>query len=138
MRKLHSITAVLIGLALVFPVFPVFSAEPSPLEVRTENGISYVTGGAGDDEQRALKRMASEFDLEVLLARQDGAYLADVPVRIVDDQGQTVLEVTTRGPYLFADLGAGTYMVHATFEGRSQQKTARIRDEDREQLNFYW
>ncbi|MDX1604581.1 MAG: hypothetical protein R3202_00230 [Candidatus Competibacterales bacterium] len=138
MFRVHTIQAVAAGLALAFAVSTAQSAEHEILTVQTENGTRYVTGGVGNDEQRAVKDLGTKFKLEVLLALKEGAYLADVPVRIVDEQGNTVLDVVARGPYLFADLAPGTYTVEATYEGASQSKTARVRDSGREQLNFYW
>ena len=139
MKNLLPILAVLMTSALTLGATSVSVAQDEPLSIQqAPNGIAYVSGGVGDQEQRMVKELGAEFGLEVLLALEEGNYLADVPVRIVDEQGATVLEVTASGPYLLVDLDPGSYTVEATHEGVIQEKTARVDSSGQEQLNFLW
>ena len=108
------------------------------LEVMNHNGISYVSGGVGDDEQSAIKEMAADYTLEVLMALKNGSYLTDVAVRVADKQGNTLLETVSKGPFLLVNLQPGTYVIEADYQGSKQQKTAYLDRGEREQLNFYW
>jgi len=137
MQKIHrfKLSVVLLTLTLSFTV-PLLAANA--LEVMNHNGISYVSGGVGDDEQSAIKEMATDYTLEVLMALKNGSYLTDVHVRIVDKQGNTLLETVSKGPFLLVNLQPGTYVIEADYQGSKQQKTAYLDRGEREQLNFYW
>jgi hypothetical protein len=76
--------------------------------------IEFITGGVGEREREALTNMENAYTLFVSMALETGAYVADVRVRLRNERGQTVLETTTRGPFLLADVPAGRYQVEAT------------------------
>ena len=93
---------------------------------KTENNVSYITGGVGKDEQElanAIGRFGYNVQL-VFAEQQTGAYLADVRVRLADTKGSVVLETVTDGPMLLAKLPPGRYQVMA--EVRGQTRTATV------------
>jgi len=58
-------------------------------------------------------------DLEVVFVERNGRkqqYLADMPVRIVNEQGKVVFEGTSEGPYLIAKLPKGRYVVSTRWD----------------------
>ncbi len=88
-----------------------------PVEKRTAQGISYYNGGVGLDERA---RLPQEYTLKIVLATEEGLYLNDAEVRVIDAGGDEVFRVRAdNGPWLIADLGPGTYTIEATLEGRS-------------------
>lgn len=95
---------------------------PSPKEY---NGVRYITGGVGEDEEAALKAQQSEYNLRLLVTAPDGAYESLYKVRLTKPSGETVLDITADGPYTFARLEPGTYTL--TVEGEGKQKTRKIR-----------
>ena len=114
-------------------------AEGEALEVQQYNGISYVSGGVSDSEQAAIKEMGKDYNLRVLAALEEGNYLSDVDVTIVNAQGETVLQTVTSGPMLFAQLPAGSYTVHAKApEGEEQQQTVQIASNSQAHADFRW
>lgn len=127
--------AALIALVLGLGV-PLMAA--SALESMNHNGISYISGGVGDEEQSAIKNLSADYNLEVLMALKNGNYLADVNVRITDTQGNVLLETVSNGPFLLVDLQPGVYVIAADYQGKQQQKTAYLDRGEHEQLNFYW
>jgi len=54
-------------------------------EVRTEQGIRYVSGGIGEGERNLLRQEAGKYKLKLVFATQQGNYLSDIPVLIKDN-----------------------------------------------------
>ena len=114
-------------------------AEGEALQVQQHDGISYVSGGVSDSEQAAIKEMGKDYNLQVLMALEEGNYLSDVDVTITNGQGDTVLQTVTSGPMLFAQLPAGSYTVHAKApEGEEQQQTVQVASSGQAQVDFRW
>lgn len=114
------------------------AADLAP-EVQNENGISYVSGGIGDQSQQAMEELASDFNLQLTFAQaQGGNYLADVPVIIQDDQGNSVLEVVSEGPIFYADLDPGAYTVMASSDGEVRERQVEIQEGSSSTVHFTW
>jgi len=103
-----------------------FGQDAATLKPKTENNISYISGGVGKDEQElanAIGRYGYNVQL-VFAEQQTGAYLADVRVRLADAKGSVVLDAVSDGPMFLAKLPPGRYQV--TAEVRGQTKTASV------------
>ena len=95
------------------------------LQPKTENNISYISGGVGKDEQE-LASAISRFGYNVQLVfaeQQTGAYLADVRVRIADPKGGVILDAVSDGPMFLAKLPPGRYQVVAEANGSARTTT---------------
>lgn len=108
------------------------------LEVREQNGIAFITGGTGKEEQAAIESMGGRFSLQLLFAVTRGDYLADVSVRILDARGNVVLDTTSRGPFLYADLPSGVYTVEARFHDDTKRQNVRVGPRGPQRVSFYW
>lgn len=95
----------------------------------TERGIAYVSGGVAEAEEDELVAQRKNFSFWLTTASKgSGAFLADVRVRILDERsGQTVLEHTLDGPWLFANLPPGRYRVEATYREFADSKEQTLR-----------
>lgn len=78
--------------------------KPALRQSRTP-GVTYVTGGIGEDEVRAFREVASNYNMRITLASKAGHYLSDVDVSITSGQ-RVVLSV--RSAELIALLTALT------------------------------
>jgi hypothetical protein len=65
-------------------------------------------------------------------------YLSDVPVRIADAQGKTVLDTLSRGPFLLARLPYGRYTVVATYRDHKQERTVNVSAAGHARAVFIW
>jgi hypothetical protein len=115
--------------------------QPAGAMVRgtTELGGPFVTGGVGAEEADTLTREKNQYAFAILTAAKgSGAFLADVHVRIVDEQSRLVLDTVMDGPWLLVDLPAGRYQVEAVLDSRVQKSVVTIRAGDHRQAAFYF
>jgi hypothetical protein len=85
-----------------------------PIQMMEANGIQYITGGVGDEEEAQIKSMQHQFNLRVLMTGSQGEYLSNAMVRVMDASGNQVLSVSGAGPYFYTRLNPGTYTVEVT------------------------
>ena len=90
--------------------------------VRAPSGVVHVTGGVGSEAVDRLKSMEGDFNLKLAFANTAGAYLSDIKVTIVDASDRVVLDATTEGPILMANLPAGDYRVDAVSIGHPESR----------------
>ena len=125
----------LCGLTLAAAV-PLAATAGGALEVRTEGGVSYVSGGVSEAERRELEAAAGGFNLRVAVRSDDGPYLGPSSIRIERESGEKVLAATTRGPIFLARLPPGTYLVHAEESGQSGAEEVEIDDGELAEVRF--
>lgn len=115
------------------------SMRTTPAE-RRQGSTTYVTGGVGKDESEAFRAMAPRYALSLEFARANasGDFLADVDVSVADERGQPVLETVADGPFLLANLPAGTYTVRAASDGSVKTQTVNVAPGGNRHLTFTW
>jgi hypothetical protein len=98
------------------------------LQPQTENGITYLCGGVGEEQASYMKQSKSDYDLMLTFATRNGDYLADVDVAIKDAKGKPVFNTTCGGPILLVNLPrSGVYRVQAKAEDYSLRKTVKVK-----------
>jgi hypothetical protein len=108
---------------------------------RWQGGLSFVSGGIGQDEATAFKKLAGSYPLALEFIRHaepKDEYEADVAVTIRRGDGKTVLDVQSEGPFLLVNLPDGTYTVHAEKEGKPIQRTVRVKSDGHQRVVFEW
>lgn len=141
MQRQISLKAILIAAALC--AGPSLSNAQSAAMIKPQSapsGVSYVTGGVGDAQQKAMKDAMQDYNLRLTFSRPNGNYLANVKVQ-VDKQGKSqasdhVLDVTSTGPMLFAKVPDGDYQVKANADGEMQTKMVSIKQGEARELIF--
>ncbi len=113
------------------------------MHARTDQGIRYISGGVGEGERTELNSLSNQFNLRLLFAMQgSGEYLSAVRVNILDTQGASVLNVQSKGPWFFAQLVPGDYIVEASATDQGQplahRQTTHIEGSGQSHLDFYW
>jgi len=106
--------------------------------IRHQGNISYVSGGIGSGESAAMKAAQRHWPLAMLFIGPSSEYLADVPVSIVNAQGNEVLKTEARGPYMLVKLPPGQYTVKASYNGHPQTKTIKIPNQGGARADFRW
>lgn len=107
------------------------------ITVHESGNVKYASGGVGQDSMQEIRAMEQRFNLKLLFAQTSGSYLSDVKVVILRDN-QTVLETTSKGPVLLAQLAPGNYTISATYHDKSQQRTVRVPAQGIASADFRW
>lgn len=131
-----------VGLVL-FAAGPVFAGSlteipDSELQVKTDNSISYMSGGFGMEERENLRAISKDDNLELSFALTNKNYLGGADVLIKDRNGKQIIETVSDGPLFFAKLPQGTYTVEATAMGQTLEQVAHVSSKGRTHLYFAW
>jgi len=103
----------------------------------TKAGIPYATGGVGDTEQSYIESHFGDYSFKLVNAG-NGAYVSEVNVTLENEQGETVLETTTNGPWLVVDLPAGRYRLTASFKDQRQSDEVVVTKAASRRLVLRW
>lgn len=103
-----------------------------------QNGITYLSGGIGEDEARAIGQ-AQGYNLHMTFAiGPENKYVPDVDVTVQNASGQTVLTLSDTGPLVYVQLPPGKYTVVATRSGETRHDTAQVGSGAPRNLVFHW
>ncbi len=108
------------------------------LEPKQQNGITYLSGGIGLDESRAIQQ-AKGYNLHMTFsAGPANEYTPDVSLAIQNMQGQSVLALSDIGPIVYVQLPPGKYVVAATRAGQEKRNDIELKDGAVRDLVFHW
>jgi hypothetical protein len=96
------------------------------LETGHNRGITYVTGGVGEDEAAAMRAVAPRYSMRVRFTTSTGEFISDVLVRMFTPDGRLIFAATTDGPYLYAQVPPGRYRLSATLNGVERSQSIAI------------
>jgi len=134
LKQSHYIIATFIAMTLHYS-----SALANDLpEIKQEGGITYVTGGIGDEERSALKAVQHDYNLHVLSAAGTaGEYPGDTHITIFDSHNHKLLD-TDADPLFYAKVPAGHYSVEESSGGQSKKQTIVIAANKPDNITFRW
>jgi hypothetical protein len=95
--------------------------------VQSIGGISYITGGVGDEELAEMKAQEPNFNVRVLIAASTGEFMSDVALRVLDSKNNPIFKLDNAGPLFYVNLPAGSYTIEAANESgvvKTQKLTA--------------
>lgn len=102
------------------------SAHAAELARQSIGPVSYVCGGVGEDEQRALNSESKDFDMGLLFTEgARGEYLSDVAITLSRD-GVEVASFRSNGPRCLIRAPRATYQVVATYNGVNKHTKLRM------------
>jgi tripartite-type tricarboxylate transporter receptor subunit TctC len=126
------------ALPLVLALAACLSAPAVAAQPKEQNGVTYINGGVGTDEQNAMRALRADYNLQLTFAtKQTGAYRSGVQLDIADARGASVLSVANTGPMFFAKLPAGTYKISASAEGKTFKRTVKLGNGAKEMV-LHW
>lgn len=101
-----------------------------------DDAVRVVSGGVGGDERAAIEAQQADYSLKIILIGKGGMYLSDVAVSIHDASGAEVVNHTAEGPFVLADLPAGTYRLgFLAADGASQKLNVTIVEGQRREVH---
>jgi hypothetical protein len=114
-------------------------AQTSTPAQHQQNGIAYVNGGVGQEEQSAMRAQRAAYNLQLTFAtNQSGAFRSDVQLDIADAKGANLLSVANTGPMFFAKLPPGTYRISAAAEGKTFKRTVKLGSSGAKEMTLHW
>ncbi|HLI12525.1 MAG TPA: carboxypeptidase regulatory-like domain-containing protein [Alphaproteobacteria bacterium] len=128
----------LLSLSVALLSAPALAQSLAP-EAQTQNGVTFMSGGIGEEGLDSIRAAEHDYNLRLLFAVQgSGFYLSDVKVQIIDAKGTTLVDTVSQGPYFLAKLKPGRYKVVATSNGTAMTRTIEVPASGRAAQSFYW
>ena len=104
-----------------------------------DDSTNYVNGGIGDEGMARMHSIANEYPLHIIFSEgKDGAFLADIPVTILDRHHKAVVELPDAGPLLYVRLPKGKYTVNAEHHGVKQSRSVTLDGKHAKSLIMHW
>ena len=100
-------------------------AQQTP-PMQSAGAVQYRCGGIGVDESTAMRAAMKDYPLSLLFARADGAYEANVDVRITPQGGGDAMQLRAGGPVCLLQLPAGSYRVEVQGAGQNHSRTVQV------------
>ena len=131
------------GTAPAQHVAPLYAPAPTEMVAAAPSSgassVPHISGGVGYDERDRMEAAKSQYNLRLLFAISgSGSYLSAVKVRIQDARGATLLDATSNGPWLYAQLPPGAYVLTLDNQGQIQTRHIRITPQGATVENIYW
>ena len=140
MKKRNVLQWVLI-LGAAFGVNLAIAAEMDLPAIQHAGDVTYLTGGIGSDQARAIKDVMHNYPMVLTFVGKtsnQNQYLSDVPVTITDGKGNTVLETSSDGPFMLVSLPSGHYTVSVSYKGQAEHRTMNISNAAHARQTFVW
>ena len=99
--------------------------EVEPPKVHKQGGSTYVTGGSGEAQRKALFKIANKFPIQLIfeVEGQEGD-ISGVKVTLTDQSGNALIEAVSEGPYFYMNPPAGgRFVIDAEYNGEKQTRT---------------
>ncbi|MGE3622832.1 MAG: hypothetical protein AB7H77_03010 [Bdellovibrionales bacterium] len=119
------------------PAAPNYRQYRAP-RIEGQNGISYVSGGIGEQETDALESQASNYNLRLISSDKDGAYVPDTDLVIKSREGGELISVKDAGPLFYAKLPPGQYVVEAAQGSARKERNITIRKNSPATMHLVW
>ena len=104
-------------------------------------GVSYITGGVGEEESTAILAEAKQWPLLLELSQLEngrGVWIFGAMINILNDKSQTIFNAQADGPYMLVNLEAGAYTIQASFNGVQQTRSVAIKTNSPQKINLFW
>jgi hypothetical protein len=139
MKSTSRLLAGAIALGVTLPAWAGSAMDYTLPQAKTENGVTYMSGGVGKPEAAAMWQEARDYPLSMIFsAAKDNEFLADVRVTIKDKAGKEMLSAVSDGPIMLVKLPAGKYTVAAEAHGKTLQRIVQVPAKGDRQVSFHW
>lgn len=110
-------------------------------DTQYSQGISYISGGVGEEESQAILSEAKQWPLLLELSQLEngrGVWIFGAKIKIVNTQNQVIFDAQADGPYILINLNAGQYQIEASYQGLTQKRSVRIQAFAPQKLAIFW
>ncbi|MDY7568102.1 carboxypeptidase regulatory-like domain-containing protein [Pseudomonas sp. RTC3] len=108
------------------------------LEPKEQNGITYLSGGVGQDESQAIQQVKG-YNLHITFSiGPDNKYLSGVDVVIQTAKGRSIVSLSQVGPIVYVKLPADNYLIIASQNGHEKRSTVVLEGSSTGTVNLHW
>jgi len=134
----RAIALALSSLLALSLLVPTAATARSEVLSTAPSGVTFISGGISEEGVDRLRGMETDFNLKMVFALNNGEYVSDVKVQVVDPSGNVVLDTMTEGPWLLAKLPAGNYSVNATYGRATERRVVAVAPAALKTVDFRW
>lgn len=110
-------------------------------DTQYSQGISYISGGVGQEEAKAILAEAKQWPLMLELSQMEsgrGVWIFGAKIRITNSTQKLIFDAQADGPYVLINLNPGDYQIDVAYEDVTQKRSIRIQADRREKLSIFW
>ena len=103
-------------------------------------GISYITGGVGEEEAQAIVAEAKQWPLMLELSQLEngrGVWIFGAKIKILNAQKKLIFDAQADGPYMLVNLTQGDYLIEASYQNVMQKRAINITSSP-QKVNIFW
>jgi hypothetical protein len=104
-------------------------------------GISYITGGVGEEESQAILSEAKHWPILLELSQLEngrGVWIFGAKIKILNAKNQVVFDAQADGPYMLVNLPAGDYLLEGAYQGVTQKRSIAVKTALPQKVNLFW
>jgi hypothetical protein len=105
------------------------------------NGISYISGGVGEEETAAILAEAKQWPILLELSQLEngrGVWIFGANIKIMNIQKQIVFNAQADGPYMLINLEPGDYAIEASYQGVEQKRALSVKANAFQKISLFW
>ena len=110
-------------------------------ETQHSQGISYITGGVGQEETVAILAEAKQWPLTLELSQIEngrGVWIFGATIKITNSKKQSIFDAQADGPYMLINLESGDYVLEASYQGVAQKRALSINAGSPQKISIFW
>jgi hypothetical protein len=110
-------------------------------QTQYSQGVSYITGGVGEEESSAILAEAKQWPLLLELSQLEngrGIWIFGSQIKILNASNAVVFDAKADGPYMLINLTAGDYVIQAAYQGVEQKKAISIKTGQTQKISIFW
>lgn len=104
-------------------------------------GISYISGGVGEEETTAILAEAKQWPVLLELSQIEngrGVWIFGANIKVVDAKKQVLFNAQADGPYMLINLEAGDYIIEASYQGIEQKRALSVKVNSTQKISLFW
>ena len=110
-------------------------------DTKYSQGISYITGGVGQNETDAILAEAKEWPVMLELSQIQngrGVWIAGVSIKAMDAKKQLIFDALADGPYMLINFVPGDYVLEADYQGVIQRRALAVKADSSQKISLFW
>jgi hypothetical protein len=104
-------------------------------------GISYISGGVGEEETAAILAESKQWPVLLELSQLEngrGVWIFGANIKIINIQKQVVFNAQADGPYMLINLEPGDYAIEANYQGVEQKRALSVKVNTFQKISLFW